>query len=79
MQRFVDTLEIAIASGESLKLKYDGPYVSTRVIDPSALIDSRGSLYLSAFCRKVQAERTFRLDRILDLQPNVSHAKTKKR
>ena len=79
LQRFVDTLEIAIASGESLKLKYDGPYVSTRVIDPSALIDSRGSLYLSAFCRKVQAERTFRLDRILDLQPNVSHAKTKKR
>lgn len=79
LQRFVETLETAIAGGESLKLKYDGPYVSTRVIDPSALINSRGALYLSAFCRKVQAERTFRLDRILDLQPNVSHAKSKKR
>jgi DNA polymerase III epsilon subunit family exonuclease len=71
LKPLVATLETAIAANQSLKLKYGGEFVSTRVIEPAALISSRGALYLSAYCRKARAERTFRVDRILELSPQA--------
>lgn len=59
-------LESAISSSGAVKLTYQGEYKSTRTVKPQAVIASRGSLYLSAYCTRSRAERTFRLDRIVE-------------
>lgn len=42
--------------------------VTSRVIKPLEMINSRGRVYLKAFCLKRMAERTFRLCRIIGVQ-----------
>ncbi|MBL0188753.1 MAG: WYL domain-containing protein [Candidatus Obscuribacter sp.] len=59
-------LESAITSRGAVKLTYQGEFKSTRTVKPQAVIASRGSLYLSAYCTRSRAERTFRLDRIVE-------------
>lgn len=59
-------LEAAIESSSTVKLKYQGEFLSTRTVQPEAVIESRGSLYLSAYCLKSRAQRTFRVDRIVE-------------
>ncbi len=59
-------LESAILSRGAVKLTYQGEFKSTRTVKPQAVIASRGSLYLSAYCTRSRAERTFRLDRIVE-------------
>jgi DNA polymerase III epsilon subunit family exonuclease len=54
----------AIASGNSLSFTYSGYRSFKRIVDPVALIQSRGNYYLTAYCKKALAERTFRVDRI---------------
>ncbi|MBU6451156.1 MAG: WYL domain-containing protein [Cyanobacteria bacterium REEB67] len=62
------TLEEAIGGGgeAEVRLTYHSEFKSTRVVMPLAVIESRGSVYLNAFCKKSQAERTFRVDRIVE-------------
>ncbi|MGA0069251.1 MAG: helix-turn-helix transcriptional regulator [Miltoncostaeaceae bacterium] len=43
--------------------------VTTRVIEPHMLMNSRDAWYLVAFCRKAGEQRTFRLDRIRGANP----------
>lgn len=58
-------LEAAIEGKYPVHITYQGQFSSTRIVRPQAVIESRGSLYLSAFCLKSKAERTFRVDRIV--------------
>jgi proteasome accessory factor C len=51
-QRLVE-MEYYTASREEL---------TTRLVEPYLIFDSRGSWYLEAYCRLAQAQRTFRLD-----------------
>lgn len=62
-----DLIAAAIESQSELKLTYSSEFKSTRIILPLALIESRGSVYLTAMCRKTNAERTFRLDRVVEV------------
>ena len=59
-------IEEAITSEIEVRITYHSEFKSTRVVLPKAVIDSRGSVYLNAFCKKSQAERTFRIDRIVE-------------
>jgi DNA polymerase III epsilon subunit family exonuclease len=62
-----DLISVAIKKKSELKLTYSSEFKSTRIILPLALIESRGSVYLTAICRKTNAERTFRLDRVVEV------------
>ncbi|MDP3508516.1 MAG: exonuclease domain-containing protein [Candidatus Melainabacteria bacterium] len=62
-----DLIAEAIEKQTELKLTYSSEFKSTRVILPLALIESRGSIYITAICRKTNSERTFRLDRVLEV------------
>jgi len=59
-------LEQAIDGASEVRITYHSDFKSTRVVLPKAVIDSRGSVYLNAYCKKSQAERTFRVDRIVE-------------
>ncbi len=64
---YLDLINSAIDAQIEIKLTYSSTFKSTRVVLPQALIESRGSVYLTAMCRKSNAERTFRLDRIIEV------------
>lgn len=66
-QSFIETIEVAIKGKKKLLLEYNGARSSTRTVTPQAVQKVRGSYYLSAFCHDAQAERSFRLDRIVKL------------
>ena len=57
-------IKVALESGQSLRLVYESEFRSTRVVNPLAIVESRGSYYITAYCTRSKAERTFRLDRI---------------
>jgi DNA polymerase III epsilon subunit family exonuclease len=59
-------LEEAVAGGIHVRITYQSEFKSTRVVLPKSVIESRGSVYLHAFCMKTQSERTFRVDRIVE-------------
>ncbi len=59
-------LEQAIAAEGQVRITYQSEFKSTRVVLPKSVIESRGSVYLQAYCLKSQAERTFRVDRIVE-------------
>lgn len=63
-----DLIAAAIDKQTELKLTYSSEFKSTRVILPLALVESRGSIYLTAACRKTNSERTFRLDRVVEVK-----------
>jgi len=60
----------AIASGSRVEIRYARPdsAVTVRVIQPRWLHSRRSTTYLTAFCEMAQDERTFRLDRILEMR-----------
>ncbi|MBZ0184802.1 MAG: WYL domain-containing protein, partial [Candidatus Obscuribacterales bacterium] len=60
----IDSIRLAIDSRQVLSLTYNGVVKTNRTVLPKALIHSRGQYYMNGFCQKVQAERTFRVDRI---------------
>jgi DNA polymerase-3 subunit epsilon len=64
------TLSEALANGLSLEIRYVsvGLEVSVRRIDPIAVVPNRDYLYLRAYCHLRQDERTFRLDRIMEMR-----------
>lgn len=64
------TLSEALANGLSLEIRYVsvGLEVSVRRVDPIAVVPNRDYLYLRAYCHLRQDERTFRLDRIMEMR-----------
>lgn len=63
----VDSLKEAIASSSTVSFIYNGLRSYKRTVDPIAVIQSRGNYYLTAFCHRAQEERTFRLDKISEI------------
>ena len=66
-------LSEAINSGKRLFIKYmdkDGE-ISERWITPREVIGLSDYIYLQAFCHTRNAERTFRLDRIIEVAVEV--------
>jgi DNA polymerase III epsilon subunit family exonuclease len=66
-------LSEAIHSGKRLFIKYMDKHgeVSERWISPIEVLGLADYIYLKAFCHTRQAERTFRLDRILEVAVEV--------
>lgn len=64
--RVLRPVEEAIEGGRALRLRYRdrNGQVSTRVVEPAALMAGRNGWYLLAFCRLRHEGRGFRLDRI---------------
>jgi len=61
----------ALAQGRALRLVYAGATrdaITDRVVDPLGIIHQDGYDYLDAWCRTAEAQRTFRLDRVLSAQ-----------
>lgn len=64
----IASINEAIVNGTPISFVYNGYRSSRRSVDPVALIQSRGNFYLTAYCRRVLEERTFRLDKISQLK-----------
>ena len=67
-----DRLASAIEAGEAVRLSYDGltrAETTTPVVEPHRLSVRDGYVYLEAWSRDRDAWRTFRLDRIADVEP----------
>jgi proteasome accessory factor C len=63
----VDTLRSAVERGRALHLTYYTPArdeTTERVVDPMRVLMVGGRAYLEAWCRRAEATRLFRLDRI---------------
>ena len=60
----------AIAHGSRVQIRYARPdsAVTLRIIQPRWLHSRRSTTYLTAFCEMAQDERTFRLDRIIEMK-----------
>ncbi len=58
----------AIETGLDLRISYSGMRKTERVVTPRSVLMTGGTPYLSAFCHKVAAERTFRIDRIIRME-----------
>jgi len=61
----------ALAAGRALRIRYytaGRDAVSRRTIDPMRLLIVEGRSYLEAWCRRAEAVRLFRLDRVEDVE-----------
>ncbi|MCK4632197.1 MAG: YafY family transcriptional regulator [candidate division Zixibacteria bacterium] len=67
---YVGMAEAAMARSQCLQIKYESieSGISDRVIEPYFIMFRGHAFYLVAFCRTREAFRTFRLDRILEMQ-----------
>ena len=65
-----DLLKFAVIHCKNVKIRYAGSYerISERIIQPYKLVYKSYAWYLKAFCTEKQALRTFKLNRILDLE-----------
>jgi len=62
-------LQAALSAGRLVRLRHRSPVrdeVTTRVVEPIALVTSEGHEYLDAWCRRVDDRRLFRLDRVAE-------------
>jgi DNA polymerase III epsilon subunit family exonuclease len=64
----VESIRQAILDGASVSFVYKGMQASRRRISPIAVIKNRGNFYLTGNCHRILEERTFRLDKIFELQ-----------
>jgi len=67
------SIKEAIEGGWDLRIRYSGMRKSERIVTPRSVLFTRGKPYLSAFCHMAAAERTFRVDKIVRVEPMVSH------
>ena len=58
----------AIDNGLDLRMFYSGVRKTERVVTPRSVLFTRGLPYVTAFCHLADAERTFRIDRIVKLE-----------
>ena len=64
------TVQQALTAGRAMRIRYytaSRDAVSQRTIDPMRLLIVSGRGYLEAWCRRVEAVRLFRLDRVEDV------------
>lgn len=64
----VPVLDGALRDGRALRLTYAGAArdeATERVVDPMRMLVVEGRTYLEGWCRRAEAVRTFRLDRVL--------------
>ena len=63
-------LKSAVIRRRNIKIRYAGSYekISERVVQPYKLVYKAKAWYLHAFCTEKQDWRTFKLNRILDLE-----------
>jgi proteasome accessory factor C len=64
-------LREAIRTQRQVRLRYHAAShddVSVRVVDPRAVAHVNGLAYLDAYCHTAQADRAFRVDRVLDAE-----------
>ena len=67
----VQILRDAIASGKCVQMEYGGAtrqVISSRLVEPKTLLAVDGVLYVRCYCHSSDAPRTFRIDRILNVQ-----------
>jgi predicted DNA-binding transcriptional regulator YafY len=67
----VSELLTAIDAGCAVRLVYAGASrdeVTDRVVEPGSVVSHAGHTYLTAWCRRAGAQRTFRLDRVVSVQ-----------
>jgi DNA polymerase-3 subunit epsilon len=64
----VTAIRQAIDSGRRMRLQYALTKGSQRVVTPRSLLFAQGKPYLTAFCHRVSADRTFRIDKIIKLE-----------
>jgi proteasome accessory factor C len=70
----------AVRSSHQLEIDYHSASqdeITTRVVDPGALVVREGHWYLDAWCHRAEGVRRFRVDRVLAARPtgvNVCHA-----
>jgi len=58
----------AIDGQTPIRFLYRNERISARTVTPQSVHAWRGNVYLNAFCHMFHAERTFRLDRILEFE-----------
>jgi proteasome accessory factor C len=69
---FADALAEACAAGTRLEIEYWSPArdeATTRAVSPRAVFSDAGHWYLVADDSRSQQERTFRIDRVLSIEP----------
>jgi proteasome accessory factor C len=79
--QFIDEIESAIAHGKALKITYlsgSKDESTERLILPLELYQENEFSYLSAWCQSSEADRTFRLDRVVALEVGESEVIAKK-
>jgi len=67
----LEVIERAIADQRTLHIVYAArtdDAVTDRVVYPKEVITTEGRLYLSGYCQRAEANRTFRVDRILSAE-----------
>lgn len=72
----LDALLDAADRGERVEIDYwsaGRDEVTTRVIDPYAVFFAAGEWYVDAYCRRAEAPRLFRVDRVRALRPTGEH------
>lgn len=72
----LDATRQAAAAGERIEIDYwsaGRDEVTTRRIDPRAVFLAAGEWYVDAYCRRAEADRLFRVDRIRGLRPTGEH------
>jgi proteasome accessory factor C len=70
-ESLASALQDALAGGRQLRLRYWTPArdeISERVVDPMRLVAVGTAGYLQGWCHTAEAVRTFRLDRILEVE-----------
>ena len=69
MEPWIADLEKALIQGLRVQIEYvaNGKPPTVRIIRPHTAYCLRGKFYVTAFCERVNEERTFRLDRIQGL------------
>lgn len=67
----LEDLTVAIAEQRTVVIAYDGGTrgPADRRITPRAMLQSNGRQYLIAYCHTAEIEKTYRLDRILEVRP----------
>lgn len=70
-----EILKSAILHCHTIKIRYAGSYeaISERIIQPCKLVYKANAWYLQAFCTQKQDWRTFKVNRILDLELLKEH------
>jgi len=58
----------AIAVGAAISFVYQGARKQKRKVTPTAVLQNRGNFYLTANCHRVKEERTFRVDKMFEVE-----------